>query len=102
VVKLKDHPLLLYHGVSSWPPAWAWIGLSQNKYPKGEVGILKEVSADTAQKRCFLTIEYENDRYMGCLFVSDRSFCQQLFTILQQHLGWTVEQVGGLDVSDTL
>ena len=32
----------------------------------------------------------------------DRSFCQQLFTILQQHLGWTVEQVGGLDVSDTL
>ena len=48
-----------------------------------------------------LAIEYENDRYMGCLFASDRSFCQQLFTILQQRLGWTVEQVGGLDVSDT-
>jgi len=102
VVKLRHHPLLAYHTLPSWPPRWVSIGLNKNKYPKGEVGILKEVSADTARKRCFLTIEYENDRYMGCLFVSDRSFCQQLFTILQQYLGWTIGQIGGLDVSDTL
>jgi hypothetical protein len=97
-VKLRDHPLLLYHGVSSWPPVWAWIGLSQNKYPQGEVGILKKVSADPVLKRCFLKIEYDDDLYMGCLLVSDSSSCQQLSGILQQRLGWTIEQIGGLDL----
>ena len=69
----------------------------QNKYPQGEVGILKKVAADPVLKRCFLTIEYDNDLYIGYLFVSDHR--EQLFAILQQRLGWTVEQIGGLDVS---
>jgi hypothetical protein len=101
-LKLRDHPLLFYHTLRSWPPVWAWIGLNENSYPKGEVGILKEVSADPVRRRCFLTIEYEKEFYMGCLFVSDRSFCWQLCTILQEHLGSTIEQIGDLDVSETL
>jgi hypothetical protein len=68
-------------------------------YPQGEVGMLKKVSAVPVRKRCFLTIEYGNESYMGCLFVSDASFCQQLFTLRQQHLGSTIEQIGGLDVT---
>ena len=46
--------------------------------------------------------EYENGLYMGCLLVSDPSFCQQLSMLLRHYLGWTIEQIGGLDVSDTL
>ena len=101
-VKLRNHPLLARHMLRSWPPVWAWIGLNKNSHPKGEVGILKKVSPDPALKRCFLTIEYDNDLYMACLLVSDRSFCERLSVILQEHLGWTIEQVGGLDVSDAL
>jgi hypothetical protein len=71
--------------------------MNKNSYPEGEVGILKVVSADTDRKRCFLTIEYDNEPYMGCVLVSDRSFCRQLSIMLQQHLGWTIEQIGGLD-----
>jgi hypothetical protein len=86
----------------SWPPTWAWIGLKKNKNPTGEVGILKEVTSDLELRRCFLTIEYENEFYMGCLFVRDRSFCRQLSTFLKPYVGYAIEQIADLDVSDTL
>ena len=101
-VKLRDHPLIAYHTRPSWPPIWVWIGLDKNRHPEGEVRILKKVSAHTERPRCFLTIEYENGLYMGCLFVGDHSFCQQLTTILQQRLGSNIEQIGDLDLSSTL
>ena len=98
-MELRDHPRLVYHKIPSWPPPWMWIGMKKRRYPQGEVGVLKKLSAVPVRKRCFLTIECDNESYMGCLFVSDASFCQQLFTVLQQHLGSTIEQIGGLDVT---
>jgi hypothetical protein len=23
---LRNHPLMRYRGIASWPPAWTWIG----------------------------------------------------------------------------
>jgi hypothetical protein len=40
---LRDHPLLTYRGVPSWPPTWTWTGGSDNKHPEGEIGIMKDV-----------------------------------------------------------
>jgi hypothetical protein len=101
-VKLKDHPALSHRKLRSWPPVWAWIGLNENKHPIGEVGILKEVHEDIKSSRCFLTIEYENEHYMGCLFVKDPSFCRHLSILLQQRIGYRIEQIGNLDLSSTL
>ena len=37
---LRDHPLLSYRGIPSWPPVWTWIEGEENKNPKGEIGTL--------------------------------------------------------------
>jgi hypothetical protein len=43
VVLLRDHPLMSRKGVPNWPPVWTWMRGKKDKYPKGEVGILKAV-----------------------------------------------------------
>jgi len=99
-MKLRNHPLLSHHGHPSWPPLWAWIGLKEDKNPEGEVGILTAATLDSESPRCFLTIEYEDDSYMGCVFVQDAAFCRQLAALLQLHLGCSIEQIAGLDLSE--
>src|SRR5262249_57108511 len=42
---LRDHPLMTYKGVPSWPPAWLRrVGCYENTHPTGEIGILKGVA----------------------------------------------------------
>ena len=33
---LRDHPLMMYNGIRSWPPVWVWKGGNDNTNPKGE------------------------------------------------------------------
>jgi hypothetical protein len=42
-MSLRDHPLMKFKGVPSWPPDWIWTGGAKNQRPRGEVGILQEV-----------------------------------------------------------
>jgi hypothetical protein len=101
---LRDHPLLSHRGVRSWPPAWHWLGDGLNRYPKGEVGILKEVRTPVMPpfNRCFLVIEYKNARYMGCLFMDDIAFCTSVSRFLESRCGERIEEIGSLDISHTL
>jgi hypothetical protein len=46
---LRDHPLMSYRGTRNWPPVWTWTRGGENKYPKGEVGILKTVEPSKIQ-----------------------------------------------------
>jgi hypothetical protein len=66
---LRDHPLMRYRGVASWPPNWTWTGRGEDKSPKGEVGVLRWVSKSNIQpvNRCFLFIDYEESSYGGVL-----------------------------------
>jgi hypothetical protein len=41
---LRDHPLMSFKGMSSWPPVWTWIDGHEKKSARGEIGILKEVT----------------------------------------------------------
>jgi hypothetical protein len=47
-MELRNHPLMTYKGVCSWPPAWLWRGGYETTYPDGEVGILKDVTISPA------------------------------------------------------
>jgi hypothetical protein len=93
-----------YRGIPSWPPEWLWLGDGTNRYPKGEVGILKEVKVPVTQpfNRCFLVVEYKAAMYMGCLLIDDLSFCFQVSQLLQSRCGESIEGVGGLDLSYSL
>jgi hypothetical protein len=101
---LREHPLLSYRGVSTWPPAWSWLGDGVNRHPKGEVGVLREIRVPVTDpfNRCFLIVEYKNALYMGCLLIDDLRFCNQVSRLLQAHCGELLASIGGLDLSHTL
>jgi hypothetical protein len=46
---LRDHPLMHYRGVRSWPPVWAWIDGREDKRPKGEIGVFRRVAESNIQ-----------------------------------------------------
>ncbi len=96
-LKLRNHPLMSHDALASWPPVWSRSG---NDGRIGEIGILKQVnSEDNFCKRCFLVIEYEGRRYVGALLFDDPRFCGFVATLLQDHVGRTIKEIGDLDIS---
>jgi hypothetical protein len=75
-MKLRDHPLLSYRGVISWPPTWLWGGGDA----VGEVGVLKDVMLCSIKpyEKCFLIMEHEGRKYVGTLLVTDSPFCIEI------------------------
>ena len=112
-MELRDHPLLTYHGIRSWPPVWTQIHGADSARPRGEVGTLTEIHFSTdppgqasgaqgGYNRIYLFIEHEDKSYLGCLMMEDHAFCRQLATLLRSQCGRTVAEIGGLDVGATL
>jgi hypothetical protein len=102
-MKVRTHPLMSYRGISNWPPVW--VGTNQKHEPlRGEVGILKDVVPSQTENanRFFLIIEDEGWRYVGCLLFQDLSFCRQIYKLLCEHRGDTIEQIGNIDLRHTL
>jgi hypothetical protein len=83
---LRDHPLISYRGIPTWPPAWTWIDGGEDKHPRGEVGILRTTLLSRIQpaNRCYLLICYEGASYMGCLLFDDYALCDQVTKLLQR------------------
>jgi hypothetical protein len=54
-MELRKHPLVSYRNQSSWPPAWIWIAGNENKHPRGEVDVLKQLKLVDGPfvNRCF-------------------------------------------------
>jgi hypothetical protein len=102
-MQLRNHPLMSYGGMPNWPPVWTWIGGEENKQPRGEIGILKEVRLAKVEpsNRFFLIIEYDEASYIGSLSFDDPSFCRQISKLLIDHCGYSIQDVGGLDVGQT-
>ncbi len=102
-MELRDHPLLSFGGHHSWPPAWTWIGGKSDKYLTGEIGVLKELRMpESPAKKFYMIIEYEESLYMGCLLTREPAFCGQIFTLLQDQRGRSIQSIGSLDVTHLL
>ena len=96
---LRNHPLLNYQGVPSWPPVWTFTGGLENKrLRREEIGILTEVTYEPAD-RCFLHIEHEEATYVGCLLIENQAFCSQIVALLQGHLNRPIAEIASLEVS---
>jgi len=100
---LREHPLMMYDGIRSWPPVWLWRGGNANTNPKGEVGVLLDVAFGIPPKSsCFLIMEHLGAEYIGSLLMNDRSFCQLVFDALLQNRFKLIREIGGIDLSYTL
>lgn len=103
-MRLRDHPLMTYHGVRNWPPSWTWRGGENNTKLRGEVGVLRDVfiSQIEPRTRLFLIIEYAGNEFIGCLMFTDGTFCCQMYDLLKQQCGKRIEDLGSLEVSRLL
>jgi hypothetical protein len=101
---LRDHPLMRYRGIPSWPPAWTWIDGGEDKRPTGEIGILRTTLLSKIQpaNRCYLLISYEGASYMGCLLFDDDVFCDQVTKLLQRYCNRPIAEIGSIDLAHTL
>jgi hypothetical protein len=97
----RDHPLMRYRGVPSWPPDWIWTDGLEDKHPRGEVGILL-LSNIHPRYRCFLSIDHEGSTYVGCLLIDDDSFCKYISALLQSCCNRSIAEIGNMDLSHTL
>jgi hypothetical protein len=103
-MKLRDHPLMTYKGIRSWPPGWLWKGGYETTHPEGEVGILRDVMPSTIEPhdRCFLIMEHCGAEYSGALLLSDPAFCREICRVLFRNCGETIRDIGEIDISHTL
>ena len=103
-MELRNHALMTYGRLRSWPPPWHWIGGDEDKHPKGEIGILKGaiLTRIIPATACYLIIDYEKTGYMGSLLIDDSSFCHQVHDLLQGHIGYDIHYISGLDLNHTL
>ena len=89
-----------------------WTGTGDNKFPRGEVGLLKEVyisivdpnqpDSQRPYNRIYLFMEYRDSRYLGCLILDDPAFSRQLGKILSEQCGKTLKEIGEIDLSHLL
>jgi hypothetical protein len=100
-MKLRNHPLMTYEGRLNWPPVWICTSGTQVQPLIGEVGILQDVKTDDRfSSKCFLYIKCNEATFMGCLRFDYSYFCHQVFELLKDHCGDTIEVIGGLDIDE--
>lgn len=69
----------------------------------GEVGILQQVLLnDLMNTRIFLFVDYNGFRYMGSLHFDEPQFCSKIFAVLNAHIGYSMKEMGDLNLSHTL
>jgi hypothetical protein len=44
-------------------------------------------------------MEHCGAEYVGELLLDDPAFCQEIFEVLSQHLGNTIQEIGDIDLS---
>lgn len=102
-MQLREHPFMQRHGLANWPPVWTQGKKEGNNRIRGEVGVLRYVHWNrTGTNKCYLVMEFNKEHYVGALIFDDATFCRQIVTILQAHIGEAVSDIGALDLSHTL
>lgn len=103
MLSLRDHPLMSHYGRKIWPPRWTTTRTDKDGTPSGEVGMLREaLMNDLFSNQLFLVIEYNGNRYMGCMTFGDSVFCYQIYALLKLKPGCSIREIGDLDLSHLL
>lgn len=83
----------------NWPPNWIRIEGEGNPKLTGEIGILRSIVRSRLEPltTCYLTMEFQGCSYLGTLSFRERSLSDQVFELLQQHRGDSIQQIGNLE-----
>jgi hypothetical protein len=103
-VKLRDHPLMSYHGAHNWPPVWISLYDKDDQLRRSEVGVLAEVRASQfgLEDRIVLMMKHDEKMYGAALTFADATFCKQVLELMRNSVGLSIQDIGDLDLSFTL
>gem|GEM_PF-1380862 len=97
-MKLRDHPLL-----RQWPPVWVSLDNEDERRSRSVEGVLTEVRESISRSDGIVLIMDHNDnRYGSILIFSDMAFRRQIFELLKDCVGFSIQQVGDIDLRYTL
>jgi len=102
-MKLRDHPLLRQHLIPQWPPVWVSLDKEDERISRSEAGVLTEVREPISRLDGIVLIMHHNDnRYGSILIFSHPAFRKQIFELLKDSVGLSIQQIGDIDLSYTL
>ena len=101
LMMIRDHPFMLHGGIHNRPLVWIWVGVTQNKNPTGEVGVLRTVSISDIEPRdrFLLFTEYKGSSYVSCLTFSDPGICNTIATLFRHYCNCTIAEIGSLELA---
>lgn len=104
VMKFREHPLMIRKsGMPTWPPVWTTVHRDVNDRPNGEIGTLESAMMhDLFDRKIFMFIRHDGNRFMGSMHFDDAQFCGQVFIILQFNIGRSIKEIGDLDLTHLL
>src|SRR4051812_44821608 len=84
----------------NWPPNWIRIEGEGDPQLTGEIGILRSIVRSRLQPltTCYLMMDFQGCSYMGTLSIKEGSLSRQVFELLQQHSGDSIQQIGNLEL----
>ena len=100
-MELRQHPRMTYQGGSNWPPEWKGPYGPDNPLPRGEVGILMRVEPASSILKiphCVLVIRWNQQEYIGSLYVDEENFLREIVGLLRNCLGRSIAEIGSLNV----
>ena len=97
-MKLRDHLLL-----RQWPPTWTSLNNEDERISGSEEGVLTEVRESISRSDGIVLIMYHNDnRYGSILIFPHLGFRGQIFELLKDCVGFSIQQVGDINLRYTL
>ncbi len=100
-MKLRNHPLMSYRGVSNWPPVWTQARRDSVKTVRSWNSHLCAFQSSDVEQM-FFVMEHGGETYVGTLIFENDAFCRQINILLQCHLKRSIRDIGDLDLSATL
>src|SRR5499433_2064071 len=98
-MKLRDHPLVRQYLIPQWPPVWVSLDNEDERRSRSVEGVLTEVREPISRSDGIVLIMHHNDnRYGTILIFSDLTFRKQIFKLLKDSVGLSIQQVGDIDL----
>jgi hypothetical protein len=97
-MELRNHPLMSYKGIRSWPPHWRCISTKDPQVLEGEIGVLEKVTR--RKGKIILYIENESEIYEGSLSIDNRCFSNRVYELLKVVRGYPIAFIGSRDIGD--
>ncbi len=74
------------------------------KTSPGETAVLTNVALSNIDPItiCYLTVQFEDEQYLGTLLCRDPEVCRTAYQILQEHIGKPINEIGDLDLPDVI